>query len=219
MNVKPLVAILMICVSITGCSISALPDSPPVQEKAHTYHPLHIQASKVKPRPTRYGPFLHETRAYPVASPLADGIMPHRLQIPAIKLDSLIDPVGVLQNGQMDVPKAFDRVGILHPWTKPGMAGNAVIAGHFDHYTGPAVFYKLRKLQPGDKILVGDKNGKTLTFRVKKVESFPASEAPIENIFGPAPHAQLNLITCSGKFNRKTQEHALRLVVFSELSY
>lgn len=217
-KVNLFLAFLLICLSLTGCSLSAHPD-PPLKEKAVVHHPLHIQENKIKPRPVRYGPFLYELRSYPLASPLPEGVMPHRLVIPAIKLDSLVEPVGVLPNGQMDVPKAFDRVGILSPWTKPGMAGNAVIAGHFDHYTGPAVFYKLRKLKPGDPIMVNDAQGKTLTFRVKKIESYPSGQAPIDSIFGPSPHAQLNLITCSGKFNRKTQEHANRLVVFSELSY
>jgi LPXTG-site transpeptidase (sortase) family protein len=148
---------------------------------------------------------------------LSVGFVPTLLEIPTIRVKAAVEPVGVLPNGQMGVPKAFDKVGLLMPWTKPGELGNAVIAGHFDHYTGPAVFYHLRKLRPGDKIVVSDRKGSALTFRVSKVESYPTKEAPIEAIFGESDKAHLNLITCAGKFNRKTGEHARRLVVFTEL--
>lgn len=104
------------------------------------------------------------------------------------------------------------------PWTKPGENGNAVIAGHFDHYTGPAIFYHLRKLKSGDKVFLYDDKGTKLVFIVKTVESFKVKEAPLERIFGASPKAHLNLITCAGKFNKKTQEHAQRLVVFTEIS-
>ncbi|MFM1653121.1 sortase domain-bontaining protein [Brevibacillus sp. B_LB10_24] len=146
------------------------------------------------------------------------GITPARLEIPAIKLNAPVEPVGVLENGQMGVPKAFDRVGILMPWTKPGENGSAVIAGHLDHYTGPAVFYGLKKLKPEDKVIVSDKNGRKLNFVVKSVEFFPAAKAPRQRVFGESDTPRLNLITCAGKFNKKTQQHSQRLVVFTQLA-
>lgn len=219
--ITSLFSIVLACLLTTGCTPFLKPATPESDRELSANHltkPFHIKEMHVRPRPLRYGPFLAEATFFSPATPLADGILPQRISIPSIKLDALVEPVGVLENGQMDVPKNFDRVGILSPWTKPGMMGNAVIAGHFDHYTGPAVFYHIRKLKPGDQIIVSGKQDKKLTFRVKKVESYPASAAPIELIFGDSQQAQLNLITCSGTFNRKTQEHAKRLVVFSELA-
>ncbi|ERI08708.1 sortase family protein [Aneurinibacillus aneurinilyticus ATCC 12856] len=145
-------------------------------------------------------------------------IIPTRLEVPSIKLIAPVEPVGILANGQMGVPASFEKAGILMPWTKPGENGNAVIAGHFDHYTGPAIFYHLRKLKSGDKVFLYDDKGTKLVFIVKTVESFKVKEAPLERIFGASPKAHLNLITCAGKFNKKTQEHAQRLVVFTEIS-
>ncbi len=212
-----LLSFFLFCMVISGCTHHTQP--PAAQPSAVEEHSV----SQISEPPivsvnlpqVQYGPAIPEKKQLP--PPLVNGITPKKLQIPAIHLSTLIEPVGVLQNGQMDVPKAFDRVGILAPWTKPGMKGSAVIAGHFDHYTGPAVFYNLRKLQPGDHIQVSDEAGKVLTFQVNRVESFPASEAPIDQIFEQKEGAHLNLITCSGKFNKKKQEHARRLVVFSEL--
>ncbi|BAU26020.1 LPXTG-site transpeptidase (sortase) family protein [Aneurinibacillus soli] len=144
--------------------------------------------------------------------------IPVRIEIPQIKLKAAVEPVPVLANGQMGVPTSFEKVGVLMPWTNPGEPGNAVIAGHFDHYTGPAVFYHLRKLKRGDKIFLYNRKNDKLVFIVKDVESFMTKKAPLKRIFGPSSTAQLNLITCSGKFNKKTHEHAQRLVVFAEIS-
>ncbi|MBN6188856.1 class F sortase [Aneurinibacillus sp. BA2021] len=149
---------------------------------------------------------------------LAKAIMPTRMEIPSIKLVAPIEPVSLLANGQMGAPASFKKAGMLVPWTKPGEKGTAVIAGHFDHYTGPAIFYDLRKLKPGDQVFLYDKTDQKLVFTVKAVESFPTKEAPVEKIFSNTSAAQLNLITCDGKFNRKRQEHNRRLVVFTELA-
>ncbi|MED4750995.1 class F sortase [Brevibacillus choshinensis] len=212
-----LMSMILFCLIATGCGQNAEPPipQPPVSEKTVVSKASDLPIVIDSTKQIKYGPFLPAKKI--PATPLVQGIIPKTLQIPAIQLSTLVEPVGVLQNGQMDVPKAFDRVGILAPWTRPGMKGNAVIAGHFDHYTGPAVFYNLRKLQPGDHIKVSDAAGKILTFQVNRVESFLADQAPIEKIFGDTDGSHLNLITCSGKFNKKKQEHARRLVVFSEL--
>lgn len=145
--------------------------------------------------------------------------IPVRLRIPSIGLDTIVEPVGILENGHMGVPKKFDRVGILSPWTKPGEPGNAVIAGHLDHYTGPAIFYHLRKLKKNDKVTISDQKGNQLTYTVKSVESYKTEEAPLERIFGEAETSNLNLITCTGKFDKKKREHNRRLVVFTELEW
>lgn len=144
--------------------------------------------------------------------------LPTTLEIPAVHLKTKVEPVGIEESGRMGVPKLFDRVGILSPWTKPGEKGNAVIAGHVDHYTGPAVFYPLKKLKSGDEVIVSDSSGKKLTYVVKKVEAYKTEEAPLETIFGKADQPKLNLITCTGRFDKKRQEHAKRLVVFTELA-
>lgn len=156
--------------------------------------------------------------ASPLPTPLPrQSVVPTRLLIPAIALDAEVETVQVLSNGQMGVPGDPERVGILMPWTKAGEPGNAVISGHVDHLTGPAVFYDLKKLSPGDRVIVANRAGTELTFLVTSVETFKTEEAPLQRIFGATDSKHLNLITCTGRFNRKTQEHERRLVVFTEL--
>lgn len=148
---------------------------------------------------------------------IAAGILPTHLYIPALQIDTQVVPVGVLPNGQMGVPDNYNHAGILVPWTQPGQNGNAVLSGHVDHRTGAAVFFYLKELKPGDQVIVADNTGKQLTFSVTSVEAFKTEEAPLQRIFGPAAAPHLNLITCTGRYDRATNQHEKRLVVFTEL--
>jgi len=142
---------------------------------------------------------------------------PNRLLIPSVRIDAPVDPVGVSDNGQMEVPESTVRAGILSPGVKPGLPGTALMAGHVDNYTGPAIFYPLKKLKPGDPILLTNGKGQYLVYKVTSVESFKTAEAPLDRIFGHTDESRLNLITCTGKYDRKRKEHEKRLVVFSRL--
>ncbi|CCF15802.1 sortase family protein [Brevibacillus laterosporus GI-9] len=201
---------LLICI-LSGCSGSTNPEKPAIPHYLSRDQAFpHVEEKQSN---TTTGSSSTSQR-----KPVTASFIPNRLQIPSIGLDTTIETVGITVEGNMDVPKAFDKVGILSPWTKPGEKGNAVIAGHFDHYTGPAIFYHLKKLKHGDHVIVSDSNDHRLIYAVKEVTTFKTKEAPLERIFGESNTSNLNLVTCSGKFNKKTQEHAKRLVVFTELS-
>ncbi|MCD9025296.1 class F sortase [Cohnella sp. NL03-T5] len=147
---------------------------------------------------------------------LTDGIVPARLYIPLIDLHATVEPVGVANNGQMGIPRSTERVGYLSNGVLPGSVGNAVMDGHVDNYKGPAVFFRLRKLGKGDKVIVKNEKGYAITFIVDSIGVYKTSEAPIDKIFGPANEPRLNLITCTGKYSRKKREHEARLVIFTK---
>jgi len=93
-----------------------------------------------------------------------EGIVPDRIRIPAIEVDAKIQRTPLLDNGQMGVPDVGDEPGWYEQGYLPGEPGNAVIAGHVDWTDGPAVFYDLNKLKPGDEVHVESSDGKNLTF-------------------------------------------------------
>ncbi|WNB91379.1 class F sortase [Bacillus sp. NEB1478] len=144
-------------------------------------------------------------------------IIPKMIEIPAIHVKATIEQVGTLKNGQMGVPEDFNSVGWYKEGSMPGDRGSAVMAGHVDSKTGPAVFYKLEDLKKGDKILVSDGDGKQLTFEVMRTEAYPRKNAPVDKVFGFTYRKKLNLITCTGNFNRDAGTHEKRLVVYTEL--
>ncbi|RDY69994.1 class F sortase [Halobacillus sp. SY10] len=145
------------------------------------------------------------------------GITPDRIEIPTIDVDASIQALGYTPDGGMAVPKSLTDVGWFEPGTMPGNQGNSVIAGHVDGNSGPAVFYDLKDLSPGDEIHVYDENTK-LTFEVSRIESYPYKNAPIREIFGPTNTRNLNLITCTGPYDDEASTYSERLAVFTVLT-
>lgn len=143
---------------------------------------------------------------------------PARLSIPAIGVDANIQQVGLTAQGNMDVPSNYTDVAWYKDGARPSAPGNAVIDGHLDSKTGPAVFWTLGELKPGDDVFVTTADGARLRFVVTGSETYPADQAPTYRIFGPAAAPQLNLITCDGTFNRDVRQYDRRLVVYTVLA-
>ncbi|EIT84316.1 Peptidase C60 sortase A and B [Fictibacillus macauensis ZFHKF-1] len=174
-------------------TLSKAQTSPSAQAKAEA----HLKALHVKAR--------------------EQSIVPTKLSIPAIHVKASIEKVGVLDNGQLGVPSSEESVGWYKDGVKPGERGNAVIDGHVDSRDGPAVFFDLKKVTPGDTVMLNDQKGKVLTFVVRNVKSYVTDKAPLPLIFGESKGRHLNLITCTGVFNSEKRTHEKRLVVYTDL--
>ncbi|WP_456276261.1 class F sortase [Bacillus sp. AK128] len=167
---------------------------------------------QIEDKPSTFG-----TSEQPIIRDREVGVIPSSLSIPAIEVHAEIMNVGLLENGQMGVPSDYMEVGWFEPGTKPGDRGNAVLAGHVDSKTGPAIFFNLEKLEIGDEVVVTGEKGETLTFIVRDKKVFPKENAPVSEIFGYTSRRMLNLITCTGTFDRKQGGHIDRLVIYTEL--
>jgi sortase (surface protein transpeptidase) len=143
---------------------------------------------------------------------------PVRLTIPAIGVATPLVRLGRERDGSMQVPADFDRAGWFTEGPSPGQVGPAVIAGHVDSHRGPAVFYRLRELRPGDTVQVELADGARLRFVVEQARSFPKATFPTAEVFGPAPWAALRLVTCGGDFDRARGSYRDNLVVFARLA-
>ncbi|TCP27081.1 LPXTG-site transpeptidase (sortase) family protein [Scopulibacillus darangshiensis] len=144
------------------------------------------------------------------------GIVPKKIMIPKIKVEANVEQVGLTKDGKMGVPGGTNNVAWYKKGAKPGGIGNAVIDGHVDSYRGPAIFFHLKDLKKNDKIYIFGKDGRKLTYKVTKIESYPNGEAPLKKIFGPTNKQMLNLITCTGTYQEDLETHDHRLVVYSE---
>jgi LPXTG-site transpeptidase (sortase) family protein len=143
--------------------------------------------------------------------------LPAELVIPAIHVDAPVEHVGTTPDGAMDVPRQWNDVAWFDQGYKPGEPGSAVIAGHLDSTTDRAVFWDLHKLVPGDEVDVRAQDGSRLIFQVSEVTAYPYNAAPLQRIFGAAAQPMLNLVTCSGTWNRATSNYDHRLVVYTKL--
>jgi len=75
--------------------------------------------------------------------------------IPSIGVDTgPLVGLGVDSHGALEVPRRYEQAGWYIPGLAPGQYGPAVIAGHVDSTTGPAVFYRLSALHTGAVVTV-----------------------------------------------------------------
>jgi Sortase domain len=147
--------------------------------------------------------------------------MPVSVDIPAIGVTSKLLHLGLNADGTIQVPSLITSAGEA-AWYKysatPGQIGTSVIEGHVDSYQGPAVFYRLGALQPGDTIDVTLADGVTAIFRVTGVRQYPKSNFPTGAIYGGTDYAALRLITCGGVFDYATGHYLSSTVVFASLT-
>lgn len=147
--------------------------------------------------------------------------MPVSVAIPAIGVRSQLLRLGVSSDGTIQVPPLRTKSGEA-AWYRysvtPGQIGASVIEGHVDSVEGPAVFFRLGALRPGDKVDVRLADGITAVFRVTGVRQYPKSNFPAKIIYGTTRHAALHLITCGGAFDYATRHYLSSTVVFASLT-
>lgn len=159
--------------------------------------------------------------AVPPTTPATAPALPVSLTIPKIDISASIESVGNDGNGRMDVPQQVENVAWWNLGPMPGAGGNAVISGHLDTYLQePAVFWRLRELEPGDTITVRDARGTDHTFEVVNSEVYEHNQVPLDVIFGDAVRIRPNLIliTCEGTWDTNARNYDQRFVVYAKLA-
>lgn len=149
--------------------------------------------------------------------PPSSAVRPDRIEIPAIGVAAPIGPVGLTADGALDVPP-LDRPGDTGWYDQgpvPGETGPAVVVGHVDA-AGPAVFFRLRELRPGDRITITRTDAVTVAFRVVSVEQVKKAEFPTDRVYGDLDHAALRLITCGGTFDPSRKSYLSNVIVYAD---
>jgi sortase (surface protein transpeptidase) len=140
---------------------------------------------------------------------------PVRIRIPVIGVDAPVDPLEVDENAILSPPETNDGTGWWRDGPEPGERGPAVIAGHVDSYQGPAVFFRLTELRPGDRIFVDRADGTAAVFVIKRIEQHGKDTFPTEAVYGDTPDAQLRLITCGGDFDEDERSYLDNIIVYA----
>ncbi|WP_443056641.1 class F sortase [Streptomyces sp. MUM 178J] len=181
----------------------------------------HARAAAPEPAPSSSPGSSHEASpsAAPPSSPAMPRSAPTRLKIPKIGVDAPFTGLKIGSSGALDPPPADDTnlVGWHASGISPGERGTALIAGHLDTATAPAVFARLRELKRGDRFEVRRADGTTAVFLVDAVESFRKDDFPDKRVYDDTPDALVRLITCAGAYDRKAKDYTENLVVFAHL--
>jgi sortase (surface protein transpeptidase) len=148
----------------------------------------------------------------PAVAPVQPYVFPDHISIPAINVSAAVEQVGLDSTGSMGVPSKTTDTAWYDDGPTPGQPGDAVIDGHLDWYSGPAVFWNLGRLKPGEEILLQLSNGQQLGFEVTSVHAYPLT-ATVPGLFDVSGPPRLSLITCAGQWDASRHVYLQRLVV------
>jgi hypothetical protein len=140
---------------------------------------------------------------------------PVSVDIPSVGISSQLQQLAMGPDGKLGAPTDFATAGWFAAGPQPGQPGPAVIAGHVDSRSGPAIFYHLRDLHVGAEVQVHRQDGSTVRFAVTGMEQYPKDAFPADKVYGPVPGPELRLITCDGAFDRAAHSYRDNLVVYA----
>lgn len=204
-------------------SPAAASPSPSTSDKPSTTTPPPRESSSSPATATRSARPTKSARPMPKPKPVGPSLprsVPVSIRIPAIGVDSRIIQLGLDQDGSVQVPPLSkdSPAGWYRNSPTPGQIGPSIILGHIDSAAyGPAVFFKLGALQPGDEVRVARTDGSVARFRIDRVAEYPKSHFPTFTVYGNTDRAGLRLITCGGSFDASTRNYQDNIVVYAHL--
>jgi sortase (surface protein transpeptidase) len=196
-----IVGVLLVGGGATGLVLASQTGRPAVPLGTPTLVPVPLGRVAAAP-----GPSIHRVPA------------PTGLIIPSIGVRSGLVRLGLTSTGALQVPATASVAGWYTGSSRPGAVGAAVIVGHIDSETAPGVFFRLRLLRRGRLVYVRRADGSLAVFRVTAVRSYAKDDFPTVAVYGPAPTAQLRLITCGGEFDFATGHYLSNLIVYASLT-
>lgn len=145
---------------------------------------------------------------------------PTRISIPALGVRADVVEVGRADDGSIATPveDPARTAGWYGLGPSPGENGTAVIVGHVDTASKPAVFGKLAELSPGKLVEVKRKDRRVATFTVESVERFPKTSFPADRVFADTDSPRLALVTCGGDWLGGDVGYADNVIVFAHLT-
>lgn len=177
--------------------------------------PVH-QAGRINPP----SPKTHKRRPTTAGAPLAPS-RPTRLTIPALSIDTPVNPIGLDPDGTLAVPQPgphLNQAAWFRNSPTPGQPGVSIIEGHVDSVEGISVFWRLGDIRPGDRVFVDRQDGSELEFTVNAVRDYQKANFPTMEVYGgDLSQPNLRLITCSD-FDAATHHHVGNEVVYAHLT-
>jgi Sortase domain len=152
-----------------------------------------------------------------VTGPALPPANPVSVAIGRLGIVSRLEPLGIDDQGAMQVPDDPAEAGWYRLGPTPGALGPAVIAGHVTWNEVPGVFFRLAAMRSGDLVEVARDDGLVAVFEVTRVRLYDKTEFPTGAVFGPVDHAALRLITCGGEYQSSAHRYLGNVVVFARL--
>jgi LPXTG-site transpeptidase (sortase) family protein len=148
----------------------------------------------------------------PVAAPVTLTIDDLGVAIP-------VEPVGVADDGQMEIPPLAEVAGWYRHGPSPAQnSGSTVIAAHVDSIAsaGLGPFARLGELRPGSAVSVTLEDGTVRGYTVTSVERAPKTAVVWDDVFVRDGDHRLVLVTCGGTFQRQARSYSDNVIVTAE---
>ena len=131
---------------------------------------------------------------------------PVGVSIPSIGVETAtVVDVALDDRGAVEIPDDVQEVGWYRRGPRPGEDGNAFMTSHVDSRTqGRGVLFDLRRVEPGDEIIVDHEDGTTSNWEVVRRERITKGSYPMEQVFRFDGEPGLVIDTCGGAFNPQT---------------
>jgi len=139
--------------------------------------------------------------------------LPVRLRIPSQRINTPLQRLGQAADGTIAAPTEWQVAGWYDEGPRPGQKGPAVIVGHIDSRSGPAVFFRLPDLKRGDAVYVDREDGSTVRFRVTGRRQVAKARFPAKAVYSPTLRSSLLLMTCGGSFDQSAGHYRDNIII------
>ena len=172
---------------------------------------------------TDHPPTISQNAVIPSEKPVSDNYsvppdQPKQIVLPSINAKGYIQKVDLTKDGAVGSPDNVLMAGWYDRSIKPGNVGLSIIDGHVQGYYRPGIFKQLANLKQNDNFTVVYGDNSVRKFQVVSVNNIDENKAA-QALFAKnsAIKQQLNLITCSGKFDKAQNEYLQRTIVVAKL--
>jgi len=140
---------------------------------------------------------------------------PVSVAIDVLGVRAPVDPVGIYEDGSVEIPEDVSRVGWYRFGSDPAQGeGSTVIVGHRDGFDqGAGAFYSIAGLDIGDAIEVELADGSLRDYEVVAREVVAKNLLPTSDLFAENGPERLTLISCIGYFDRDGDGYRENVVV------
>ncbi|MFE2879716.1 class F sortase [Streptomyces roseus] len=154
-------------------------------------------------------------------APLAASL-PARVDVPSMGIRAPVIPRGLDAQGAIE-PPPYESPGTVGWWgggVKPGEAGAALLVGHVDTASKPAVFYGLSSAKPGGAVRVVRTDGSVAEFTIEDVRVYERAHFDAHRAYGQRikGRAELRLVTCGGTYDKAAKQYTANVVVSAYLT-
>lgn len=206
-------AVVQVQTGSTGLTASAFSGADPTSTALTTTRMVAPSPDPVVGEPDELAPSTTSAVADEEVEP------PFTLAVDAIGVESVIQPLGLNDDGSLEVPARgplYDQAGWYTGSPRPGEVGPSVLLGHVDGRGGaPSVFFRLSELRAGQLVTVAREDGSQARFEVYRVEQYPKDTFPTDAVYGDTTEPELRLITCAGDWDTGAGHYRDNTVVYA----